>query len=342
MTKLYRFIFVFVFMLFATRTAYGSDPFKVVNIPVDATGVTAIEAQEAALQQGQAKAADILLKRVTVPSEVAAKGVPSPTPEMIGRMIRALEISNEQRTAQRYYGEVTIAFNPTEVRRFLRANGLTLFSSQAQPRLAVALSNSPAVQAALNKALSSGGFINSLTPLKTTGGGYIDTSLANGNMSAAKLLAASHGVQYVTVFNGSETLDGVNVNMIDIAVLSEEVRRYPAVSGYNAGTALQNAVAVLETNWKEQSASFAATAQDLPVSILFNSHQDWRMLQDVIDDSAQIQSAQLTALSKDGALMILSYSGNIAKLTQELSYKGVGLKQDPKLGVVIGRSSYLR
>ena len=146
----------------------------------------------------------------------------------------------------------------------------------------------------------------------------------------------------MTVFNGSETLDGVNVNMIDIAVLSEEVRRYPAVSGYNAGTALQNAVAVLETNWKEQSASFAATAQDLPVSILFNSHQDWRMLQDVIDDSAQIQSAQLTALSKDGALMILSYSGNIAKLTQELSYKGVGLKQDPKLGVVIGRSSYLR
>ena len=126
-----------VSLLLGSLSAFAADPFTVTNISVDATGTTAIEAQELALKDGQAQAAAIMLRRVTLPSETATRGIPTPTPEMIGRMIRALEISNEQRTAQRYFGTVTIGFNPTEVQKFLQANRLTLFSSQASSPTAV-------------------------------------------------------------------------------------------------------------------------------------------------------------------------------------------------------------
>jgi len=176
--------------------AFAADPFTVTNISVDATGATAIEAQELALKDGQSQAAAIMLSRVTLPSETLARGVPKPTSEMIGRMIRALEISNEQRTAQRYFGDVTIAFNPTEVQRFLQANKLTLFSSQAANRLVVPFSSGDPQD--LITALNSGGYENALTPLVVAqGAGGFDPSIARGNIDAAASLANSYGVRQV-------------------------------------------------------------------------------------------------------------------------------------------------
>jgi len=194
--------------------AFAADPFTVTNIAVDATGTTAIEAQELALKDGQSQAAAIMLSRVTVPSETLARGVPKPTSEMIGRMIRALEISNEQRTAQRYFGDVTIAFNPTEVQRFLQANKLTLFSSQSADRLVVPFSSGDPQD--LITALNSGGYENALTPLIVAqdAGGF-DPSIARGNIDAAASLASSYGVRQVLAMSASPTSFGVGIDLVD-------------------------------------------------------------------------------------------------------------------------------
>lgn len=321
--------------------AFAADPFTVTNIAVDATGTTAIEAQELALKDGQTQAAAVMLSRVTLPSETAARGIPKPTSEMIGRMIRALEISNEQRTAQRYFGDVTIAFNPTEVQRFLQANKLTLFSSQAANRLVVPFSSADPQN--LIAALKSGGYENALTPLIIAeGAGGFDPSIARGNVDAAASLASSYGVRQLLAMSANETSFGVDISLVDISLNTGEARNFGSVSGPTMELAVAEAVERLQTDWKASSVSLAASAQDLPVSIVFNSQADWLNLQEVIDDSAQIQSAKLNAISKDGALMTLRYGGDLNRLATELSFKGVTLKSDPVQGVLIGRSEYLR
>lgn len=335
-------IFVFSFISFwAAGLSYGADPFTVTNIPVDAMGVTAIEAQELALQDGQAQAAAIMLRRVTLPSETASRGLPEPTPEMIGRMIRALEISNEQRTAQRYFGDVTIAFNPNEVKRFLDANRLTLFSSQAQNRLVVPFSQGDTAE--LSRALQKGGFEHALTPLIVAQGEQgFDPAIARGDIDAAARLASGYNLRQVLALSADETLNGYGISLTDISLNSGEARSLGTVTGPTLPLALSAAMDRLQNDWKQASVSLAATAQDLSVSVLFNSQADWQQLQDVINDSAQIQSARLVAISKDGALMTLSYGGDLQRLKTELSFKGVALKSDPDMGVIIGRSEYLR
>lgn len=328
-------------LLSASLLAFASDPFTVSNVPVDATGTTAIEAQELALRDGQAEAAAIMLQRVTLPSETAARGIPTPTPEMIGRMIRALEISNEQRTAQRYFGDVTIGFNPTEVQKFLQANRLTLFSSQAQPRLVVPFSRLGADQ--LTSAIKSGGYDHALTPLTVAESvSGFDPSIASGNIDAAARLASGYGIRQVLALTADETFSGISVSLVDISLNSGEARNLGTVSGPTMESAVEAAVERLQNDWKAASVSLAANAQDISVSVLFRSQSDWQSLQDVIDDSAQIQSARLDAISKDGALMTLRYGGDFNRLAKELSFKGVTLKNDPDLGAIIGRSEYLR
>ena len=321
-----------VSLLLGSLSAFAADPFTVTNISVDATGTTAIEAQELALKDGQAQAAAIMLRRVTLPSETATRGIPTPTPEMIGRMIRALEISNEQRTAQRYFGTVTIGFNPTEVQKFLQANRLTLFSSQAQNRLVVPFYRLGSND--LTEALKAGGYEHALTPLivADSANGF-DPSIANGNIDAASRVASSYGVRQVLAMTADETSAGVGISLVDISLNTGEARNFGSVSGATMSLAVAAAVDRLQNDWKTSSVSLAASAQDLPVSVLFSSQSDWLSLQDVIDDSAQIQSARLDAISKDGALMTLSYGGDLARLATELSFKGVTLKEDPELGV---------
>jgi len=276
-----------------------------------------------------------------LPNETGSRGVPTPTAEMIGRMIRALEISNEQRTAQRYFGNVTIAFNPTEVQRFLQANKLTLFSSQAQNRLVVPFSR--AGTEALTSALKTGGYEHALTPLIIAESAIgFDPSITQGNIDAAASVASRYGVRQVLAMSANDTGAGVDISMLDISLNTSEARNFGTITGPTMELAVAKAVGRLQDEWKSSSVSLAASAQDLPVSVLFNSQSDWQNLQDVIDDSAQIQSARLDAISKDGAIMTLRYGGDLDRLANELSFKGVTLKRDPKLGVLIGRSEYLR
>ena len=56
------------------------------------------------------------------------------------------------------------------------------------------------------------------------------------------------------------------------------------------------------------------------------TQSEWQQLQDIINGSAQIRSAQLIALSKRGALMSLTYGGDLERLRNELAFKGLQLK----------------
>ncbi|NNE58667.1 MAG: hypothetical protein HKN36_11215 [Hellea sp.] len=333
------------FIWLSIGLAFAADPFTVAAVPVDAVGANAIEAQTKANLEGQAVAAAKLLNRLTLPSERGGKDFSAIQPEEISRMIRALNVSNEKRSNQRYLGDITVAFVPSEVKKYLDSQGLTMISSQAGNRLVVpVLSGSPLwTENVWQQAWSSPAFSHALTPVSTIipeqGNDTLisaDQALA-GDMTALKRLGNLLGARQILVATAEPALGGIRVRLSDISV---DASTRTDLASYTAGSyaeASQMAIARLEDSWKRATVTLVENAVSMPVSVLYRSHEDWIWLQSAINDSAQIQGARLDALSKDGALMSVTYGGDIERLRTELSYKGVELREDPKLGTILFR-----
>jgi hypothetical protein len=322
-------------LLLTAGFAHAADPFTVAGIAVDATGDSPIEAQTLAIQDGQTRAANILLERLTLGSERQAKGTTPVSTENAAKMIRAMEIDNEKRSATRYLGDISVAFNPSAMQAYLQQSGLTMISSQARDRLIVPLSNgSLDTESAWFQAWLKSGAAHALTPIRAMTEDQalnlpVTTSdLAALDMSALKQLGTAFGAQQILV---ADDLGGL-VTVTDIALDSGQRQNFTV----NGGP--WDIVAKMENEWKRAAVSVVENAVTMTVSVLYDNQSEWLRLKDAINGSAQIQDARLDAISKDGALMTLTYGGDMGRLRNELSFKGVDVRTDPKLGVVLSRT----
>jgi len=313
-----------------TVNAYAGDPFTVGGVHVDATAEDALLAQTEAIAQGQVTAANILIKRMSLASERRAKGFAGVSAEDGPKMIRALEITNEKRSANRYLGDISVAFNRAAVEQYMRAKGLRIIATQSRKRLVI-----PAVQgqdlwepSPWSYAWRRANIDHALTPMQT-----ITPSM--------DVLRVIYGLQQILIVNATREGTGYSATIQDIAVDTETSRYLGRVRGLTAAETMRKVVRKVENDWKA-SAVTAVNAETviLPVSILYRSHAEWVGLKDVINGSAQIRSAQLEAVSKSGALMLLYYGGDIGRLRNELAFKGVSLREDEELGMILTRTSY--
>lgn len=348
-----RFLFSIIALLvfLGADSAFAADPFTVAAVRVDATADSAIDAQLKATEAGQIRAAQLLVERLTLPSERAQKGVPEITIDVARSMIRGQSIGNEKRSSRRYLGDITVAFNPTRVQSFLRDNNMTMVATQSRPSLVLPLLNgsSPWIENEWVAAWQDGGFEHALTPVKAAA---VDAEtsentdlisaqqIQSGDEEALSRTARQYGVAQVLIARANGGAGGVSVTLTDFAVDTGQSRSLGTVSASSFAEAATASVQLLESQWKEASAVRAENAQTIAVSVLYNSHDDWMTLQSVINDSAQIQDARLDALSKDGAMMTLTFGGDMDRLSNELAYKGVQIKTDPNIGVYLARNNF--
>ena len=323
---------LFAFILLCAPRAFAGDPFTVGGIKVDATAATAIEAQVQAMAEGQLIAANVLFDRLTLEQERAVNPLPALTQENVARMIRALEPSQERRSANRYLGEITVAFNPSQVQQFLQQNNLTLVSSQAQERLVIVReAGLRGGETGLQAAFADPRLSYALTPLRVASSDdvqFLSASPSDGELSA---IASKYNLNQVLIVEPSGSVT-------DIALDTGSRQSFFVTPSVDGAAFADSVVSRLEADWKQVSAVVSSEVVTSSVSILYNSHRDWLALQDAINTSAQITAARLDALSKDGALMTISYGGDVARLANELRFKGVRVEQDPNLGLVFKRS----
>jgi len=322
---------IFAFFILGATPAFAGDPFTVGGIKVDATAATAIEAQVQAMGEGQLAAANVLFNRLTLEQERFASPLPVLTQETVARMIRALEPSQERRSANRYLGEITVAFNPSQVQQFLKENNLTLVSSQARERLVVVRESGLRGDTTLQSAFADPRFSYALTPFQAASVEDVSVLSASPSDDELKLLARKYNLDQVLIVEP-------NGNVTDVSLDSGNRQSYFVQPEIDHAAFADRVVERLESDWKQVSAVVADEVVTTPVSVLYTSHSDWIALQDAINTSAQIKDARLDALSKDGALMTISYGGDIHRLSNELQFKGVRVEQDPQLGLVFKRS----
>ncbi len=326
--------------------ALAADPFTVVGVPVDATGQSAIEAQTIAIREGQVLAARRLLERLTLADQRAAKPLPELDQAGVARMIRALEIANEKRSANRYLGDITVAFNPREIQAYLQAQGLSMVTSQSRERIVL-----PYYQGRLDPTSSwfqswvTPKYMHSLTPVRIIPEDKFRliprSAEITKSMSPAELadLGRSLGAQQILITDGYDGFAGFDAQTLDISVDSGERREVRVDKFALGGMSYSDAIVQnLEAEWKRNTVSLASEAVTMGVSVLYRSQSEWQQLKSAIDGSAQIQDARLDAMSKDGALMSVTYAGNMDRLRRELAFKGVDIRNDPKLGMILTRS----
>ncbi|CAM3870873.1 hypothetical protein [Litorimonas haliclonae] len=335
MTRFLLSLFLFFGLVLSARAA---DPFTIAGVPVDARGSSAIEAQTKAIRDGQSEAARRLIERLTLQSERQTNPLPPLSADSAARMIRALEISNERRSSNRYLGDITVAFKPRDVQTYLNSAGLTMITSQSRERLVL-----PFLGGGLNpkgdvyEAWGENRYANALTPIRALPADQISslglsglTPSIAGDIDRLRNLGQIAGVDQILIANYA----GGGIRVTDIALDSGETDEF-VVSGSNPEYQL---VTRLEREWKADTAVLAGQAETMSVSVLYDSLSDWQALKTAIDGSAQIQDARLDAMSKDGALMTLTYAGDMDRLTRELSFKGVDIREDREMGVVLTRS----
>ncbi len=348
MMKQLKYIITVFLSIVMVGTALAADPFTVAGVPVDATGETAIDAQTQAISDGQARAAEILINRVTLASERRARPLPPLTIETVAPLIRALEISNEKRSAGRYFGDISVAFSPQRVQNLLKSRGLTMIATQSRERLVLPVLQGQDLWAGhrWNAAMRNGAFAHSLTPLRAIGpsegsSAVIDNAQARAvNMTALRAVGGRYGVDQVLIAEAMPGPSGVRVRLTDVALDTGQTRTLGTVNGLDYMQAAQAVIDAMESDWKQASVSLAKNAETMSVSVLYRSLNEWQSLQDAINGSAQIQDARLDALSKDGALMTLTFGGDMKRLSNELSFKGVDIRNHPQLGMVLTRIGY--
>lgn len=304
--------------------ALAADPFTVAKVPVDATAESAIQAQTRAVQNGYLIAARELLNRLTLEGERAERGLPELSIATVGPLIRGQTIDNERRSATRYLGDVSISFNPSAVQTLLRRQGLTMITSQASPRLAVPIGITP--NSDLGRDILSGRYAHSLSPVLSPSADDMRALAVEPTSEQLRSLAARYDVDQVLVLRSTAG----RLSATDLSLSSGSSNQLSSSRG------LGGLVAQLESAWKATSAVPSSEAISATVTVLYTSQSEWQRLQTAINNSAQVRDARLDALSKDGALMTLSF-GSVDRLAAEMAQKGVRVYEDPQLGLVVRR-----
>jgi len=135
---------------------------------------------------------------------------------------------------------------------------------------------------------------------------------------------------------GSVRAGGVIVTVDENGALQREPVTSVAVNGGFARAA-SRIVEDRQDAWKRISVVRNTEIAELEVSILFDTLNEWRDLQQAVTGASLIENARLDALSRTGASMTLSHRGAREQVMSELSARGALLRDEEGLGWTVRR-----
>jgi len=332
-----------VAMAVAMAGSAAAQPFTVKNIEIDATAGSAFEAQRQAMSNGQLRAANILIERLTLPEDRIGLDRDLIDADTAAGLIAGLQIANEQRSATRYRGELTVEFDRRAVGRFFDALEIPYVESPASPVLVVAVSDEgagPTLSGDWARVWAQGGFDTSLTPFgvyNARDAGDVLSASAALSMREDDLRAVAqlYGVDAVAVITarsgaGAVRTGGNLMRFTDVGAIIEPLPAVSAIGGFSQ--AAQRFVMEQELAWKRAAVVRDMAEAELSITVLYGSLREWRGLQSAVAGATLIEDARLDALSRRGAAMTLIHRGTLDQVRAELAARGASLDEDADLG----------
>ncbi|MDP6222366.1 MAG: DUF2066 domain-containing protein, partial [Candidatus Micropelagos thuwalensis] len=115
----------------STLDAQASNLFEVKNVNVDAEASSALEARGIALKDGQSRAFQILLKRLTRVEDWPV--LPIVSEQEIETFVRRFRVQDEKTSSRRYLASMSVVFEPETVLALLRTLNIPFSETQARP-----------------------------------------------------------------------------------------------------------------------------------------------------------------------------------------------------------------
>jgi hypothetical protein len=356
-------IFAAICLFFAIPAlASADDPYTILGVSIDATASNALDAQTIAMRRGQALAAQRLIERLTLPEDRtgtpldfgSAGAIDSIFDESaIAELISGLQIDNEQRSATRYLGELAVNFDRRAVVRLLNSYGVPFVESQARPTLVLPVYDAGGQfylwdESPWLTAWTSRSYAHALAPMIVPTDDSARSILSARDALALdeprlREIAALYGVSRIAVLRAQ---DREGVRRIGGFLVSVEAGAEMAVETWGPetvyGTWREGALSFVigrENDWKRVAIVRNTSTEDMRVTVIYGGLAEWQALQGALTGTSLVTDARLDAISRDGALMTVSYRGELEQLMSELSERGAALEEHPGLGWVV-RSAF--
>lgn len=340
----------FVLALSVAGPAAAGDVFTVSGVMVDATADDAAEARQITIAEGQRQALDSLLRRLTLPEDWPA--LPSLDAEIAESWVRGFQVANEKSSSTRYLAELTVSFQPGQVRNLLRVRDIAFSESQAKPALLLTVyetEDGAALWEAADPwraAWAKRDLTNDLVPMVVPLGDIEDlTSLSldqalSGDEEALLALAARYGAEQALVAHaktdGGETALVAGEIGLDVVVTrtgpdgTERINR--TFYGYDgieplAAEAARTMAELLAERWKRATIVRTGEGASISASVTFTGLSEWQVIRRRLGRVSLVRDTSVLALSAGGAQLSLDYAGTPDTLALSLAQQNLKLSR---------------
>jgi hypothetical protein len=320
----------------ASAQAGRESVYAVSGVRVDATAASSAEAQTQAFATGQALALDRLIRRLTLPDDLARLGPPRPDRATIERMASSIDVDEERRSGTRYIGRLSVRFQPSAVQSLLRGAGFAIVDSRGPGVLVVPLWTNVTQDAAdsWRAAWEQGGYGEELVPLRIAPRALVGAT--DWNMAASYAQAAGAATAlYLDLRVAGQTATarmvevGPGMAPRDRGMVQAQVGPGPEGLAIAMQGLADSVSERLQTEWKVRVATTSGQRARVSASALFESQAEWQRIKGGLERaaSALISEIRIEAVARQGALISFSFVGSREQLAAELRRLGVSMEE---------------
>jgi len=328
--------------------AQGVDPFTVEDVPIDATAKDTQAARRKALAEGQEKAFNLLLRRLAHTSEHAR--LPKPTSADIDSLVDGISVRRERSSKVRYLALLTVRFKPERVRSILKIAGINFVDTPSRPIVVVPLFRS-GNKLVLWEGANPWREAWNKVPLK---GGLVPFVLALGDLGDVQAINAGQALKRdrksLEVFANRYSAGGVLVALAEETggsaehpTLVVQLWRYDARARRVVGAGRRGAVQAasrdetyvatatavaraIERQWKvENQAVIGGEPSSVTVRVPIESLSQWTDIHDRVKRVRVVKGTRVLRLSRERAILAISFVGDIKRLASGLAQQNVEL-----------------
>jgi len=312
--------------------------YAVTGVYVDETAANAAAAQQAAFAAAYRIGFDRLVRRITLPAEIAARGMPTVAGPALEQLTLSVDVEQERRSSTRYIGRLAVRFNPELVTAMLRQQGLTVVDTRTSPVLVapVAAAGTPEETVALwREVWTQGGFGNELAPLRIAGPELQGAPAWDAAALIAQQNATASALYATLRVNGSTA----SAALVEVSANARRDRGEVSarIQGSDA-SALRAALASLadqanmqlQNEYKARALTTGGPRSRISASAIYSDQAQWERIKDALEAAAQtvVSEIRIEAVGREGALVSFSFVGDQNQLAAELNRRGVRLANE--------------
>jgi Uncharacterized protein conserved in bacteria (DUF2066) len=337
----------------APARAQQRDVYTVASVPVDATDVNATAARDVARRDGEHRAYQMLLERLTLDADHAR--LPPATDQVLDDLISGFEVANERTSRVRYIANYTFHFNADAVRQLLGDAKIPFCETPSKPLVVLPVFEGGATPALWEDpnpwrdAWSAKPPQGGLVPLIVPQGDLQDIQAIDGagalkgDPAALQAISSRYGNADVLVADATLKKDAAPHTLAIALTRYSPGNGAPPLTSTTSATAApgqsdtdllaagvaQTADAVEEA-WKEANILDYSHTGTITVHVPANDLASFVDVRDRLAGIPAIQKSELVALNRGQATLSIHYYGDPTQLRTALAQRDLALEgQDP-------------